>query len=99
MQLESTPLQQRTTHLVIVSRENGAMFDRLRSRFAIYSPGVEVIFDRRKTPRGPQTPERRARGESTETRLWTDGFVVVVPPWSDGRSEAQELPHTARPSP
>ena len=70
-------LQQRTSHLVIVSRENGAMFDRLRSRFTTYSPGVKVIFDRRKMPREPQTPERREPGVSTQTRLWTDGFLVV----------------------
>ena len=79
MLLNDTSLQPRTTHLVIVSRENAPMFDRLRSRFTTYSPGVKVIFDRRRMPRQPQIPERRERGESAQTRLWTDGFLVVVP--------------------
>jgi hypothetical protein len=68
-------LQQRT-HLVIVSREHPAMFDRLCARFAS-SPGLHVIFDRRKRPRDPETRERRERGDSTQTRLGTEGFVVV----------------------
>ena len=52
------------------------MFDRLRSRFS-YSPGLQVIFDRRKALRQPQMPERRQRGDSTETRLGTEGFLIV----------------------
>jgi hypothetical protein len=70
-------LQQRTTHLVIVSRGHAAMFDRLRSRFT-ESPGVQVIFDRRSTLRDPQIPERRERADSTEKRLGTEGFLVVL---------------------
>ena len=73
---QRTRLQRRTTHLVIVSREHAAMFDRLRSRFS-YSPGLHVIFDRRKTRRAPQMPDRRQRADSTETRLGTEGFLVV----------------------
>jgi hypothetical protein len=68
-------LQQRT-HLVIVSREHPAIFDRLCERFA-HAPGLRVIFDRRKTRHAPQQmPERRER-DSTERRLATEGFVVV----------------------
>jgi len=70
-------LQQRTSHLVIVSREHPEIFDRLCERF-VDSPGLQVIFDRRKTPHEPETPERRERGESVETRLGADGFVVVT---------------------
>ena len=69
-------LQQRTSHLVIVSREHPAIFDRLCERFED-SPGLRVIFDRRKTPHEPEMPERR-EGDLTETRLATEGFVVVT---------------------
>jgi hypothetical protein len=68
-------LLQRTSHLVIVSRGHAAMFDRLWARFAD-SPGLQVIFDRRKTLRDRQMPERR-RPDSTQPRLGTEGFFVV----------------------
>ena len=69
-------LHRRTSHLVIVSREHAAIFDRLWARFSDL-PGLQVIFDRRKALPEPQVPERRERGDSTETRLGTEGFVVV----------------------
>jgi hypothetical protein len=68
-------LQQGTSHLVIVSRDHAEMFERLWARFAD-SPGLQVIFDRRKTLRDPETRERRERADST-ARLGTEGFVVV----------------------
>ena len=62
---------------MIVSREHPAIFDRLCERFAD-SPGLRVIFDRRKTRHAPQQiPERRDR-DSTERRLVTNGFIVVA---------------------
>jgi hypothetical protein len=72
----STAQPPRRTHLVIVSRDHAEMFDRLCARFAD-SRGVQVIFDRRKMPRDAETQERRGRGDSTQKRLGTEGFLVL----------------------
>jgi hypothetical protein len=69
-------LQRRTSHLVIVSREHPAVFDRLCERFAD-APGLRVIFDRRKTRHAPQQMLERRERDSTERRLATQGFIVV----------------------
>ncbi len=57
--------------VIIVSRDRPTLFQHLSER---QSPEVQVILDRRKTPR----PTTRASGQ-WQTTMEREGYVVVVP--------------------
>jgi hypothetical protein len=76
--------------LVVVAREELALYQTLRDAFSDL-PGVEVIRDRRlDAPRSPVLERRR--GGRVEAELRRAGYAVVKlgsdPPWSRSRSSS-----------
>ena len=79
----------RSRQLVVVARDEIALYHTLRGAFAEL-PGVEVIRDRRLDPPPSPVLERRRRA-GIEARLRRAGYVVVKLP-ADARSDARSAP-------